>query len=483
MQNRSRLWIVVVCTALLLIMSCRTKDVEPPTPAALTTLLVAPADSNSSIAPGTTAQFTATGTFTDNSKRNVTSSVTWDSSDPGTATISAQGLATATTNIGSTVISAISGGITGTTTLTTSHVNSITIAPATPPCIAPGMTQQYAATGTLDDSTVQNLTSFATWTSSDIGVATVIDAPGSKGLATAVAPGIANIQATYDSKLGFASLTSSAVASIVTTPTSTSIPKGTKQQFTAIGTLSSSCTNTQDVTSLATWTTSNTTVATVSDTPGSKGLATAVDVGSATIAATIDSVPSVSATLTVTQPVLESIEATPANQTIALGQTKQFIATGTFSNGTTLNLSSSVNWNSSDIGVATISNTVGTNGLATSKAQGTTTITASFSGITSNAATLTVTPAQLVSITIIPASASIPFGTAINFSATGTFTDGSSLDLTKSVNWVSSDTSVAFFNNTPGFQNQAIPLSVGTTTITATLGSISSTALLTVTFF
>src|SRR5512139_1300384 len=147
MQNRPWPWIITIYAVLLVFVGCSTSEVKPPAPAPLVSLSVAPV--NSSFAPGTTVQFTATGTFADNSKRNVTASVTWNSSDPGIATISnipgSQGLATATMNIGPTVISAISGGITGTTTLTTSHVNSITVTPTNPPCIAPGTTQQFAA--------------------------------------------------------------------------------------------------------------------------------------------------------------------------------------------------------------------------------------------------------------------------------------------------------------------------------------------------
>jgi hypothetical protein len=306
------------------------------------------------------------------------------------------------------------------------------------------------------------------------------DTLGLKGLATAVsAPGTANIQATYDTKTGSTTLTSSAVASIATTPTSTSIPKGTKQQFTAIGTLSSSCTNTQDVTSLATWTTSNTTVATVSDTPGSKGLATAVDVGSTDISATFDLVTSPTATLTVTQAVLESIAVTPVNQSIALGQTQPFTATGTFSDGTTLNLTSSVIWNSSNTGIATINNI---SGLATSHAEGTATITATISGITSNPATLTVTSPVLVSITVTPSNPTIFAGLPINFFATGNFSDGiTTQDLTSTATWDSSNsTTVAFISNAPGSQGLATTFSAGVTTITATFGSISGNTVLTV---
>jgi hypothetical protein len=477
-KNGPRPWIVVVCAALLLIVSCRTKNVEPPTPAEMVSLSVAPV--NLSIAPGTAVQFTATGTFADNSKRNVTASVTWNSSDTGIAIISNTGLATASTTTGSAIISAVSGGITGTTALTISHVSSIAVTPTSPPCIAPGTTQQFSATGTLADGTGQNLTSFATWTSSDTGIATVSNSSDSKGLATAIAPGIANIEATYDNVSSSGSLSSSAVASLEISPIGTSIPKGTTQQFAAIGMLSGGC-NTQDVTSLATWTTSNTTVATVGNALDSKGLTTAVNIGSATISATIDSVPSSSATLTVTPAVLTSIALSPLNPSIALGKTQQFIATGIFSDSTTLDLSSLVTWSSSDAGIATISNTSGSRGLATSIAEGMTSITAIFSGTISDISTLTVAPAQLVSITITPSSANIFIHNNIytqQFTATGTFTDGSSQDLTTSVNWVSMDKTVATISNAPGSEGLAtVPLNVSppvSTTINATVSGITS---------
>lgn len=487
MQNRPWPWIITIYAVLLVCVGCSTSEVKPPAPAPLVSLSVTPV--NSSIAPGTTVQFTATGTFADNTKRNVTASAIWDSSDTGIATISnslgSQGLVTAATSTnGSTIITAASGSITGSTTLTTSHVATIIVTPTNPPCIARGTSQQFAATGTLSDNNVQNLTIFATWTSSDPSV-TVGDIPGVKGLATAVsAPGTATIQATYDTKTGSTTLTSSAVASIATTPTSTSIPKGTKQQFTATGTLSG-CANTQDLTTSAIWSSSSTTIATISNT----GLATAVNVGSTDISAMFDLVTSPTATLTVTQAVLGSIAVTPANQSIALGQTQPFTAIGTFSDNTTLDITTSVTWKSSDTGIAAISNSIGTKGLATAVAVGTTTVTADFSGITSNVATLAVTPAKLVSITVSPASAdiSIASSTTKQFTATGTFTDGSAQNLTTSVVWNSSDTEVATISNTSGFQGLATvslikPLPASTN-ITATLSGITSnTAILTVAF-
>ena len=50
---------------------------------------------NPSVAKGTTEQFTATGTYSDNSTQNLTSQVTWASATTSVATITATGLATA----------------------------------------------------------------------------------------------------------------------------------------------------------------------------------------------------------------------------------------------------------------------------------------------------------------------------------------------------------------------------------------------------
>jgi TolB protein len=85
---------------------------------------------------------------------------------------------------------------------------------------------------------------------------------------------------------------------------------------------------------------------------------------------------------------LINIVVAPANSSIGIGATQQFTATGTYSLGTTKDITSSVTWTSSNTGVATISGA----GLATSKAAGSTTIEATSKGI-SGSATLTVTPA------------------------------------------------------------------------------------------
>jgi len=105
-----------------------------------------------------------------------------------------------------------------------------------------------------------------------------------------------------------------------------------------------------------------------------------------------------------------SIAVTPANPSVATGTTQQFVATGTYSDNTTQNLTTAVTWGSSNTGIATISNAGGSKGLAAGVAAGTTTITAA-SGSVSGTATLTVT-------VIITGSATLAWN------APTTYTDG-----------------------------------------------------------
>ncbi len=259
------------------------------------------------------------------------------------------------------------------------------------------------------------------------------------------------------------------LASVTVSPANPSIAGTTTQQFTAKATYSDE-TPEKDVTPEAAWTSSDPSVATVS----SSGLATPAQPGTTTITASLQG-RSGSTTLTVTNALLESIEVTPVTS-IANGTSIQFTATGHFDDSTTQDLTSQVTWTSSDSSV-TISNT----GLAASTALGaaSSTITAALGAI-SGFTTLTVKDVTLTSLAVTPASATIKVGLAQQFTATGTFSDTSTQNMTGEVDWGSSDTSIATMSPT----GRATGVFAGSTTITATssalLGSASGSAQLTV---
>lgn len=432
----------------------------------LTSIEISPNDL--AIAPGTRSQLVAIGVYSNSSKQDITSSVVWTSSDTTVATISntpgTQGIATASMKIGATTIAATLGNIFGIVTLSTSTVANIAVSPEST-SIAPGTVQQFAALGTLESGNSQDLTKWANWTSSDTTIASIDPV---SGLATAgTISGSAIISAFYTGVTGTADLISSPVISIMVTPASASIANGTMQQFTASGTLANN--TAQNLTSSATWSSSDTGVATVSNTVGKKGLVTSQNIGTTNITATYNSVNSPSATLSVTPAILTSLSVTPVNTAIPLGKTKQFNATGTFSDNSTQDLTSFVDWHSSAPAVASIS----ASGLATSVSTGSTNITASISGKTSNIATLLVNPAALVSIIVAPISANITIQQTKQFYATGVHTDGSLNDLTTSVTWASSNKEIATIDN----KGLATALSsTGTTTITASFPGVPANA-------
>src|ERR1039457_1519030 len=139
---------------------------------------------------------------------------------------------------------------------------------------------------------------------------------------------------------------------------------------------------------------------------------------------------------------LVSIAVTPTNPSIALGTTEQMTATGTFDDGSTLDITSTVTWTTQRATIVTVNS----QGLATSVKVGNSRVTASLSGITGSTR-LTVTPAALVSIAVTPALPNIPRGAQQQFTATGTFTDGSTQDITATVQWSSASPTVATISN------------------------------------
>ncbi|MEK7353474.1 MAG: Ig-like domain-containing protein, partial [Chloroflexota bacterium] len=258
------------------------------------------------------------------------------------------------------------------------------------------------------------------------------------------------------------------LASIAVTPANPSLAAGLTKQFNAIGTYGDN--STSNLTAAATWTSSNTSVATIN----SAGLAMANGVGTVgttTITATSGNI-SGNTTLTVTPALLVSIAVTPPAPTVALGRTQQFTAAGTYTIGITANITGSVIWVSSNTSVATINSA----GLATALAAGATTVTATLGAI-SGSTTLTVTDAELVSIAVTPVNPSIFRSLKQQFTATGTYSNASTANITGNVAWTSSNTAVATINSA----GLATSLAAGATTITATVSAISGNTILTVT--
>ncbi len=158
------------------------------------------------VKPQGTQQFTATATFGNNSTGDVTSKVSWSSSNQSIATISSSGLATGVA-LGTATLTAKSynSSVTATAPITVSSktITAITVSPQNQTLsISAGQTQlQFTAVATFSDNTTGNVP--AEWTSSDTTVSTIT----SSGLALAINAGTTTISASAGGVVGTTQLT------------------------------------------------------------------------------------------------------------------------------------------------------------------------------------------------------------------------------------------------------------------------------------
>ena len=170
-------------------------------------------------------------------------------------------------------------------------------------------------------------------------------------------------------------------------------------------------------------------------------------------------------------PVLNSIVVTPANPTVMVGATQQFTATGTYSDGSTQNLTSQVAWSSSSAAAA-----INASGLAMGISVGNTSIQATLGGVSGSTGLTVVSPPTLTSIAVTPANPTILVGASQQFTATGTYSDNSTQNLTSQVTWSSSQAAVASVSA----GGLATAASAGSTTISAALAGVTGSTMLTV---
>ncbi|MDX6463564.1 MAG: trimeric autotransporter adhesin [Acidobacteriaceae bacterium] len=253
--------------------------------------------------------------------------------------------------------------------------------------------------------------------------------------------------------------------SIAVTPANGSAARGLTQQFKAVGTYTDG--GTKDISALVSWSTSNIAVATIN----AQGLASTPGTGTATVTAA-DPSSSIqgSTTFTVTAAQVASLAITPATATVPLGDTQQYTATAILTDGTTQNVTTSVNWSTSTTTVPIAR--VSTSGLATTYAVGQSGVGATMPYGAGHAnAVLNVTAAQLATIAVAPTNASVAAGLTQQLTAQGTYTDGNTHDLAQQVTWSSQNPAIATVDATTGVVTAIAP---GTAALVATSNSNQS---------
>ena len=464
----------------LLLVACdNSNDPAPPPPPPTLTSIQVSADETTGLPVGYTRQYNAIGSYSDNSQKDITATVAWRSST-ASATISTTGVATAV-SVGSSEISATSSGITSpfvTLTVTNATAVSLVIERKQNNVDLPiSRYEQLFAFIVFSDATVIDVTDFASWTSSQTGVITVDDtlfSPAKGEIFAVVNAGTSVITAADPNNIGTIMATVTIATSNATLTEvkadpvlSVSLPKGTVQEYTAQGLFSDGITRDLDK-SRVVWESLDNTVATFIE----DGLLQAESVGNTEINI-IDqeslkvSIKSVSVTDATTVSILIVPDGGLPGDSVQLpvGRRVQYTAYSVYTDGSFGDSTSTTTFKSSDTSIAKSS---GAKGGFIGEAVGTVTITASAGGLEAKPVELEVTSAVLETLTMIPNTfVAISPGEYKLLSVIGSFSDGSQMDVTKTVSWSSDNTAVAAVSNSELTKGLVTGRTPGTANITA----------------
>ncbi len=324
------------------------------------------------------------------------------------------------------------------------------------------------ATGIYSDNSVQDITQQVIWSSDKPDIISVSNALNEAGDIRALSPGNATISASINNL-------SSSINIPVTADTidgisilfegSNTLAKGTKKTLTATGNYASG--TSQDLTQQVTWQSVTNTICTVSNANNNAGILIGLNVGSCTLSARFSGTVATTS-FTISNATLMSITLSPTELNLANGTQGQLQATGVYSDASVQDLSSQVIWSASSPSIASMNNS----GLVTALSEGSGSISASYLDV-STTTNITVSSAILQSIEITPTALTLNETLDQQLIAIGRYSDESTQNITQSVIWESANNLFVAVSNESNNAGFASALSAGTTTITATLGSLS----------
>ncbi|WKW13347.1 Ig-like domain-containing protein [Pseudogemmatithrix spongiicola] len=294
-----------------------------------------------------------------------------------------------------------------------------------------------------------------TWSVSPAGPLSV----DPQGLVTALAPGSAAVTASAGGKVASRVLTARepVVASVAVTGPASTLFVDHSLNLTATP---RSASNQPLAGRIVTWTSSNPSVASVSD----QGVVTGVGAGTVTITAVVEAIVG-QMTLTVSLAPIASITVSGPGSSVVVGQSLNLTATARSSSGQALSGRSFV-WATSDAAVATVSSA----GIVTGVAAGTATISASAEGVSGSMA-VSVSAIPVATVTVTPALDTLEVGETLQLAAR-TFASGGSELTGRGVTWQSLNTAVA----TVSAAGLVTAVGPGSTTVRATSEGVNADA-------
>lgn len=259
-----------------------------------------------------------------------------------------------------------------------------------------GAEASFKAEGTYDDGHTQDLTEESNWTAFNASTANVVSITG-KGLVSAVNEGTVNIRATYDSIDSNPAVINvndpKEIVLIDVSPAFKQMFVGSAQQFTAVAYYSDG--SIDFITNSALWLSSDTSV--VAQDTFRKGEFDALSSGDAVVTAEFGIGNVGTAFVEAREIEIERIVVTPADDSVAVGETRNYFTEALLNNGTVQSINNAENqfYSVDNSAIAHISNDTSSKGELIGLSQGTTTIRSSFvyDGQTyTDETTVTVTP-------------------------------------------------------------------------------------------
>ncbi len=414
----------------------------------------------------------ATGYYDDGSNADITQLGSWSSANLSVATVAAGTGVAAAVSAGTSLVTIDYGGLSHqrTLTVTSSSVNSIAITPINPTGII-GLGTQLYATAFLSNGSTQDVSSSVEWSSATPAVATV----NAQGRVSSLTTGTTLITAQLGGLSAQATFTVSSltISSLAISSLGSSISVGFQQTAKAMATLSNG--GTLDVTEDVLWSSLNPAVLSVQNTTP-KGRVAALSAGSTSIRVQLASLQA-SQAVTVSTATLASINLNPSSTFLWQGETRALKAIGVFSDASTLDITSQVTWSSSDASRIVMSNVPDSKGFAQvvyiGAATQNVTITAALGAVTRSMNAI-INPATLNSLQINTSALTLQPNSLYEFKVFGHYSDGGSLDLTKSATWSSTDEDVAFISNALNDKGSLYSEDLGSTSIRAQIGAVQS---------
>jgi hypothetical protein len=258
----------------------------------------------------------------------------------------------------------------------------------------------------------------------------------------------------------------------------------TAVRITATGTFNTGAK--RDITGVVTWATGNAAVATVPP-PVVNNLAflsvplAATPASTTTVTATSGTVVSNTTTVTVTtltQTVSNfTIFTSILNQNLTVGTSGRFTLIANFTGGGSEDVTASSDWVSGNSTIATVGNLGIAKGQVTGVAASTVpvAITPTFGGgIPSPLPTVTVTSRGVPNgLTIKLISGSLSAGNQVKYTATASYADTTTVDVTEDTTWLIADPNVAILPDSASQPGQVVAVNTGSTTLTAKFGGLT----------